>query len=133
MNNFKRNNLRKLVKFLQALPEDYEGLCMGIYAEDETDAAHATPEHPCGTPACLVGHGPSAGIPLLESEYDREGMPKWGCYVDRVFVYENDWYAFSFMFAEDWPNSIAEGVARIEMVLNHSVPTGWTFNDRFAE
>ena len=126
-----RRNLNKLVSFLEALPEDYGGLRMNRWADNNRDAAHAAPEHPCGTPACLIGHGPSAGVPLLPSEFGRFEFPIWQSYASRAFASEQD--GLSFMIGGFWPNSIPESIARIKLVLAGKIPNSWTYSDRFCK
>ena len=130
ISNQQRENLKKLVRFLEALPEDYDGVRMDRWAEDGMEAANATPEHPCGTPACLAGHGPGAGIPFISSEFGRFGSPLWERYTRRVFAREQDRRAF--MMGVYWPDSIPEGIARIKLVLADKVPADWDYSDRFA-
>ena len=119
-----RENLKKLVRFFESLPEDYGNLEMYMWAHDEMEAANATPEHPCGTPACLAGHGPSAGIPLQK----HGGSINWANYASRAFGYRH----LDFLFGFGWPDSIPEGLARIKLVLANNVPEDWYYSDRFT-
>ena len=130
LNTSQRENLKKLVRFLEALPEDYDRLRMYQWAYNNYGAAHATPEHPCGTPACLVGHGPSAGIPFLPDEFGALGHPIWRRYARRAFASEQD--GLTFMIGNSWPNSISEGLARIKLMLAGRIPDGWEYSDRFT-
>lgn len=69
-----RANLRKLAAYVLSLPEDYKPFNMRTYLtvkglkgrafEDSfpSQAKEALGAHTCGTTACLLGHGPSAGI-----------------------------------------------------------------------
>ena len=41
------DNVQKLIDGLKALPSNYEFFDMMIFAEDESWAKYATPEHPC--------------------------------------------------------------------------------------
>jgi len=119
-------NLRKLVDFLEF---HHPKLRMEVYAEKEHEAVLGTPQNPCNSPACLVGFGPSAGIPLIAEEIRSHNVILWFDYAQRVFVGNSP--AFSFLFACGWPNSIAEGVARIELFLADKIPDKWTLDDRY--
>ena len=130
ISNTQRRNLTKLVRFLEALPEDYENLLMNQWATDTDEAVHAAPDHPCGTPACLIGHGPSAGVPFLPDELGLGGFPTWQSYASRAFASEQD--GLIFITGGYWPDSIQEGIARIKLVLADKVPADWDYSDRFA-
>jgi hypothetical protein len=129
-----RDNLLKLADYLDALPDDYEQFDMSEYMMERDD------QHPaywgtlsieerskpvCGTVACAVGHGPSAGIRVYGDEC-------WGSYADRVFGFLPD-DGFDYMFASGWSvddNTPKGAAARIRtyVTLGHS-PDDWSYED----
>ena len=132
------SNLDKLIAGLERLPADYGNLYMEAFAIDPLDAAQSTPEHPCGAPACIIGHGPSLGIPLAET-FMSEGMMgvevDWDGYSEEAFGYddphdgEGDW---SFCFGSNWPDDIPEAIARLKLARDHNIPDEWDYDDRFV-
>ena len=77
-----KENLTKLRDYLAALPDDYENLEMSCFAKNSSIAAKSTPETGCGTPACMVGHGPAAGIPF-GYHWLQEPSPQFGTHIPR--------------------------------------------------
>lgn len=73
-------NCQKLSAYLKTLPEDYVDFGMSgfIFPKDYDAlinyAVHNGGVHTCGTAACAVGHGPSAGILFPEPSED---SPMW--------------------------------------------------------
>jgi len=69
-----KKNLRKLAKYLMALPKDYRAFEMRSFMEkataDEVRDYIAKNGNMCGSCACAVGHGPHAGITLEISDDD---------------------------------------------------------------
>jgi hypothetical protein len=74
----KRKNLRKLAEYLLSLPEDYKHFNMGrFYCENyrkgynswwnNQEPDEIKPTMDCGTVACALGHGISAGIKRKKS------------------------------------------------------------------
>lgn len=73
-------NLTRLAEYLAQLPDDYEKFSMKAYCstndeygyiEDDDfgpDLAAAILANECGTVACALGHGPSAGITPTEDD-----------------------------------------------------------------
>jgi hypothetical protein len=116
-------NLARLAAYLRTLPDLYAGFHMGDYFQvGPTDlpddpsylsqmpagnAQQISKEIPCGSTACAVGHGPAAGMPLLEQPNCRarqEGydsiVEDWPAYESRVFgdglyeaLFEGGWAA----------------------------------------
>jgi hypothetical protein len=80
-------NLLKLAEYLEALPADYRHFDMELFIKSGTEfrptypaKAEETIKH-CGTAACAIGHGPSAGIlpPSIPA------MNNWGVYCEEAF------------------------------------------------
>lgn len=112
-----RANLTKLADYLAALPDDYVGFEMGLYHEDTVYADRAASPD-CGTCACAVGHGPTAGIDPEKDEW-------WDAYHRRVFgagsIHVDG--AQRYMFGTHNPNDPHAAAARIREVLAaHSEP-----------
>ena len=125
-------NLQKAITGLQNLPADYDLLVMKSYANDEQDAAQATPQHPCGTAACVVGHCPSFGIPMAPRD---AAIGRWGKYSSEAFGMpynesDGDW---DFCFGAHWPDSVPEAIARLKLYQTYDIPTEWGYDDRFAK
>jgi hypothetical protein len=135
-----RDNLLKLAAYLETLPDDYEQFDMDYYmAEIDEDGDLAEELDPnerskpsCGTVACAVGHGPSAGIRTY-----RDG--DWYEYSYRVFGvgnamrYENQGQGYNYMFSAVWShtdNTPKGAAARIRtyVTLGHA-PDDWSFGD----
>ena len=91
-------NLLQLATFMESLPDTYGRLCMRSYRMNERPVDHpfvnldptkigcgpfkagGHPDTwPEGVVACLVGHGPAAGIQALDNE-------SWPAYVRRCFT-----------------------------------------------
>jgi len=114
-----RENLTKLLQYLETLPADYDNFDMGSYLsrdykprpEEENNyvlyhenvvkfekAARSyvlceagLPE--CGTIACLAGHGPAAGI-CFKPEHVNQYGEQWSSYVaDNFFNTKLPWAA----------------------------------------
>lgn len=122
MTDFQRDNLIKLRDYLAALPEDYKNFCMSEFALDNNDPS-VIKEGDCNTPACMVGHGPSAGIPIDPKWVDVEPggsvYINWTAYSWHNFTVCGD--AWDFLFSEKWPDDIAHGVARINYWLGNGL------------
>lgn len=127
----KVDNLVKLAEYLERLPEDYPYFGMKEYflpvgtetllclsnqqRRDMTQyALHNGGVHTCGTAACAVGHGPSAGILFHENEIDSDAAydpdtdswsvptPLWNRYAERAFVSRSWGQPFEFLFGGGW-------------------------------
>ena len=71
-----RENFRKLADYVLNLPDDYKGFSMVEYCRtiappvstggsrdwQPQQAKNVVEKHKCGTSACMLGHGPAAGI-----------------------------------------------------------------------
>ena len=127
-----RENLKLLVKGIDDGIIQESTLDMKNYAKDGNLAVVATPDHPCKTLMCLIGHGPSCGVPLNEHEIDSVSI-SWHKYSIRAFC--EDVSAWYFMFADSWPNDVKEARERIMMVIENRMPEyySWTYSDRFAD
>lgn len=132
-----KDNLLKLAAYLEKLPDDYEQFEMNVFMALRNEDAgpydrrwiEFDPDEVkrpgCGTVACAVGHGPSAGIRVYRDQ-------SWHSYVDRVFGPLDD-YDFDYMFGPSWShydNTPKGAAARIYTyaTLGHS-PQGWTSDD----
>lgn len=122
-----RRNLVKLADYLESLPKSYKHFEMksyfirnGITRADEVRYAKKNgglDQFPCGTVACAVGHGPSAGVLFRPGDIDVWGEPNWNFY-SRRFCYHGA--AFIFMFGSDWSrvdNHHWGAAARIRYIL----------------
>lgn len=140
-----RANLEKLAAYLEALPVTYEHFDMEGYASNIklTDFDHVMYSDPsaatvtCGTVACAVGHGPAAGIPLLEKHlvvipsltggaayHDID----WDDYSENFApTGDRDW---AWMFSSSWAsidNSPFGAAARIRYYLDRGMPEGFGY------
>ena len=105
-----KENLLILADYLESLPADYKHFGMELYINLVTPADRkqyalrngGLEKYGCGTVACAVGHGPSAGFLFLEDEIDSFDEPKWFQYCERVFGIEPYSYLFDFMFGSEW-------------------------------
>ena len=125
-----KDNLLKLAAYLETLPDDYEQFDMSEYmsARDgdygETLDISERSKPVCGTVACAVGHGPSAGIRLY-------GDANWGDYAERVFGYMSG-DSFEYMFGSRWsdidntPKGAAKRI-RTFLELGCKAPANWEF------
>ena len=140
-------NLGKLADYLERLPEDYEGFDMKYYLaigggqevniEDlnsgefqyrlTVDDNNMFTE--CGTVACAVGHGPSAGIHLSHDD------TSWPDYAERVFGAAMNGESFrnevwDYLFDANWgygPEATAADAAkRIRIFLSEGIPADFT-------
>jgi hypothetical protein len=115
-----RDNLAKLADYLENLPDDYAKFDMEFFMSADGEPIDTPKTVSCGTVACAVGHGPSAGIPVC-------GDNNWPDYVQRVFgVYHaRESGAFEWLFAEWWASvdNTPKGAAnRIRYYLENGVP-----------
>lgn len=126
-------NIKILRDYLDGLPADYSDFDMETFADDEVRAVKATPKTGCGTAACMVGHGPAAGVAMIDSEWHEHGVG-WFNYSERVFIGGTGCSSlWAFAFGGDWPSDLRQAVARLDLILSKSVPAEWEFGDRFPE
>ena len=148
-----KSNLDRLATYLENLPENYShfGMSSFLAADDKTPdesqdfspyfdqvvkyALHNGGVAECGSIACAVGHGPSAGILFDESMIEPNhfyryygggrmahrdrNMPNWGAYTKANFC-NLDGYPFTWMFGERWAwvdNTHRGAAARIRCML----------------
>lgn len=132
-----KDNLQKLIDGWTNSPLS---LYMDQFASDTEEATKATPEHPCSTDCCLVGSGPSYGIPVAAGDIISGGTDflchlDWINYAKRVFGF-TDVYAtrgnWEFCFGSDWDNSIPEAIARLELAQADKIPEDWDYYDTFT-
>lgn len=124
-----RENLLKLAAYLDKLPDNYEQFHMRQYmmTTDIKEVLYiweqAKPD--CGTVACAVGHGPSAGIRVYKDD-------SWEEYADRVFGDLNG-DSFTYMFGSSWTdtdNTPKGAAARIRTYVTLGrAPEDWTYQD----
>jgi len=115
-----RTNLETLATYLEALPIGYEHFDMASYLRKDDRyiymVADANIIGDCGTVACAVGHGPTAGIAATDYE-------NWDDYSDRVFdLSSTEW---SWCFSSSWSttDNTHQGAAkRIRHMLEHGAP-----------
>ena len=137
------DNLQKLINGFKALPSDYVLLDMELFALNRAEAQNATPANPCTSLMCVVGHGPSFGIPFI-----KEDDCCWLTYAWRVFGMRNSFEynlavdsrrkvffcgAWDFCFSYRWSNSINETIARLELAQRGEIPSEWDHNGAFVE
>lgn len=106
--------------------------------------------HSCNTAACLAGWGATSNHPLLKPVPSDES---WVDYINRVYglrvgeyvdvigeldesetpsefdrEYDIDSPVYGFIFIDFWPNDLAQGIARIDYVIEHNaIPDEWDF------
>ena len=124
------DNLQKLIDGLKSKPDNYGLLNMSRFAEDDRLAKTATPEHPCGTSMCVVGHGPSFGIPFIY-----EDLNDWMEYSLRAFGFVGlKWnFCFNSLWSMYCSSDINEAIARLEMAQRGDIPNWWNYDDTFTE
>jgi hypothetical protein len=123
-----RENLLKLADYLDKLPDDYEQFHMREYMMTtggrEVMYIWEQTKPDCGTVACAVGHGPSAGIRVY-------GDSDWESYADRVFG-ELPHDDFTYMFGSSWcdtDNTPKGAAARIRTFVElGKAPEGWALD-----
>ena len=132
-----RENFRKLADYVLNLPDDYKGFSMVDYCRtiappvstgrsrdwQPQQAKNVVEKHKCGTSACMLGHGPAAGI-------SAEEYPTWGKYADAKFGCNphnsteklNLW---SWAFSGEWTYHAptrADAAMRIKYLLDYGLP-----------
>lgn len=115
---FQRQNLAKLCLYMASLPPDYGHFDMAHYycerglGDPGIGEARPLDVHQCGTSACLLGHGPNAGIDPLPGEM-------WSTYPIRVFGCGNYKTAalWDWLFHPLWDNSIPSAIKRMAWYL----------------
>ena len=124
-----KKNLQKLHDFCPKILALY----MAKFAVNHQDATASTPEHPCGTPACAVGNGPSAGVPIQDTFIRTNGLVDWYGYSELNFIGDYSSDLWDFAFESDWPDCTKELQARLKLILDENVPDDWEYDSRFAE
>lgn len=124
----KRKNLERLATYLQSLPVDYKEFDMVSYfiGDSEVERHYVRYNGVCGTAACAVGHGPSAGLFMLKQEIGIS--PQWSVYAERLFVDDVFDEKFDFMFGDEWAkvdNHHYGAAARIRYFLAKGLPSRW--------
>lgn len=105
-----RANLKKLADYLA-----------GGKTEHKFDMGYYMDEGFCGTVACAVGHGPSAGIGQVCDDH-------WEGYMDKNFTPCH--IAFVWLFSSVWSetdNTPQGASTRIYYALEHGAPVGHEF------
>jgi hypothetical protein len=114
-------NLQKLYDYLLTLPKGYNHFNMNYYFFDGDEGTGCMPSdvtkkvmNKCGTSACILGHGPLAGVRPKRDEY-------WRLYAGRAFgafcrtktgktVYDR-------IFDEDNSPRLSDGIRRLKTLL----------------
>ena len=131
----RKANLVKLSAYLKTVQDDFN---MAHFHPYTTEAC----KNECGTSACAVGHGPSAGIEPLKDE-------KWISYSGRVFIEMTGnvtlaSLAWDWCFSDGWADvdNTARGASRrIDYLLEHglgkvigAVDCGWDYTiERYVD
>lgn len=123
-----RHNLRKLARFLEQLPDNYEHFDMRQYYTVNgrlqlrvCNVDEAIDKHPCGTTACAIGHAFDAGI-----EFPHK-MQYWMDIADYLTDYQDA--IFKWLFHGGWAftDNTAQGVAkRIHQLLDQGLPKNYS-------
>lgn len=110
-------NLEILAKHLDKVPEkDFD---MSWYAYDEHKDTLDVQQHECMTVGCALGYGPSAGLPVIETDRD------WLSYSRRVFGLHIDQPEWDWCFSGVWEhrdNTPAGAAKRIRHLIEHGLP-----------
>lgn len=121
--HYRNENLKKLIAGLKALPDDYDSFNMYSYQRHAYTDDYVTKKdiyHGCGTFACILGHGPTFGIPPQREE-------SWHSYGYRILALSfddlDDRLIFDWCFSQYWPNDISQGIVRLTMLLNGKYDT----------
>lgn len=120
-----KENLLKLAKFLDELPEDYEHFDMNTWLASDTnelwpDEIEGVDIKACGYAACAIGHAPQALGLTPEQTWSH---PTWDAFVEAYF--DIDYRESEWMFGCDWKevDNTPQGVAkRIRYFLENGVP-----------
>jgi len=133
-----RERLTLLATYLDKLPADYQDFNMGHFFLGKTCdgsgelarqyALHNGGVASCGTAACAIGHGPSAGILVPESLITQKSrldsfeweIDWWGYSLLFTGLLEHRALLFDWMFGEGWrwaDNHHYSAAARIKYVL----------------
>jgi len=141
LKNKQRERLTRLAIYLDTLPADYKEFEMATFLEQKDDmegkhlhryARKNGGVGVCGTSACAVGHGPSAGIPVPKRFIDYDGTycdVDWSDYAE-LFTGESQ-KLFTFLFSGGWSdidNHHYGAAARIKYVLmGEDVPDAFEY------
>jgi len=117
-----KENLLKLAKFLDELPEDYKHFNMHSWATSEKvdvdpDQLLDTNIYKCGYVACAVGHAPQALGLMVE---DLRDFYVWSDFVEEYLC--SDWKTAEWLFGAFWEkvDNTPKGVAkRIRYVIKN--------------
>lgn len=120
-----KENLLKLAKFLDELPEDYKHFDMGEWVAAETGSLVPSEMKTgdikgCGYAACAIGHAPQALGLTPEETWKHDS---WDDFIYHYF--DIDFGEEQWMFGVDWQDvdNTPKGVAkRIRYFLKHGVP-----------
>lgn len=120
-----KRNLRKLSDYLKSLPADYQRFSMASYYELDVDSVEYRSYNyvrkvECGSVACAVGHGPSAGV-IISGMY--KYMMSWTEYARQAFGAESN-QVWQWLFSDKWAetdDTIIGTANRIDWTLEHDV------------
>lgn len=125
------DNLYTLAEFLETLPPDYGNFEMKVFLRHRNGGGNnyiteksilVQEQNVCGTVACAIGHGPTAGIAPSKNRED------WWVYAKDKFTNHNN-EVFEWCFGADWSyydNTPHGAAARIRYMLSNGVPNYWT-------
>ena len=133
-----KENLLKLAKFLDELPEDYKHFDMSKWLTSDTyelcpDEIEDVDIKACGYAACAIGHAPQALELTTEQAWE---CPTWSNFIEVYFGIDH--HAEQFMFGAGWSDidDTPKGAAkRIRYFLENGVPDtfGFVTDERIIE
>jgi len=130
-----RERLLRLAFYLDTLPRNYSEFDMDSFFEGKDDDVSGKLERryarknggvaACGTTACAIGHGPSAGIPVPDVFIGKDSSSgkwrvNWSAYGDLFTGPDNDMMIYKWLFDSDWSdvdNHHYGAAARIKYLL----------------
>jgi len=127
-----KENLLKLAKFLDGLPEDYKRFDMEDWVASENgtlcpDEIEDVDIKACGYAACAIGHAPQAlGLSIEETNM----IPMWDIFIENYFGI--DYRSQEWMFGYEWKDvdNTPKGAAkRIRYFLENGVPDEYSEHD----
>lgn len=128
-----KDNLLKLADHLDTVEPDRFDMNLffgGAATQKKRERYVKTGAMPCGTVACALGYGPSAGLTMLAEE-SRAGVYRWFRYSARVFGVVQETREWNFLFHCHWAmldNTPAGAAKRIRYMLEHGVPANHNYN-----
>lgn len=121
LTEIQKSNLNKILEGMRSLPAGYENLDMSTFEDGDDETLDTSIgkkgniSNGCETCACIVGHGPTFGVPMIPSDFTRLG--DWENYSERVFGLPVGNGRWKFLFSDKWSDSIDECIARLEIFI----------------